>query len=220
MKPRFRILLMAKILLFDWWGTLVNNGTYSPLRQTYQLLRPRMKFGDFVHRFEDVFMTQRFETQEEAFHSVFDALNVRPKAFVMDKLIGIWNKNRLLGQEYEDTAQALAQLKTDYTLVLCTNAECFLETIFDKFDWMNLFDKKFLSYEAGELKQSGALITHAITELGAQPADVIYIGDSIETDIEGAQAAGIRAILVDRKGRREYDDKVANLLDLPGYLNE
>ena len=44
------------------------------------------------------------------------------------------------------------------------------------------------------------------------------VGDSLESDIEGAQKAGIRAILLDRRGRREYPDKISNLLELKDKL--
>ena len=40
------------------------------------------------------------------------------------------------------------------------------------------------------------------------------IGDSIPTDIEGAKNAGIRGILVDRKDKRESEDKIISLSEI------
>ena len=70
---------MAKAVLFDFWGTLAENGTYSPLRQTYNILRVRMKFSDFVIKTEHVLMTKPYEDQASAFTAVCQAFNIMPK---------------------------------------------------------------------------------------------------------------------------------------------
>ena len=37
--------------------------------------------------------------------------------------------------------------------------------------------------------------------LGVEPGDAAMVGDTVEDDVEGALAVGMRAILVDREGR-------------------
>ena len=45
------------------------------------------------------------------------------------------------------------------------------------------------------------------------------VGDTVEEDIEGAQALGMRAILVDRLGRHpEYEGRLDDLYGLPAAL--
>jgi FMN phosphatase YigB (HAD superfamily) len=45
------------------------------------------------------------------------------------------------------------------------------------------------------------------------------IGDSIEDDVEGARAVGIRAFLIDREDRYPGDpERLTSLLQLPGAL--
>ncbi|HWD79393.1 MAG TPA: HAD family hydrolase [Kribbella sp.] len=39
---------------------------------------------------------------------------------------------------------------------------------------------------------------YALERVGAAPAEVLMVGDSLENDIRGAQAAGIHAVLIDR----------------------
>jgi FMN phosphatase YigB (HAD superfamily) len=46
------------------------------------------------------------------------------------------------------------------------------------------------------------------------------VGDSIETDIKGAEAAGIKAYLLDRKGRREFPNKIQSLTELLKIVEE
>ncbi len=40
------------------------------------------------------------------------------------------------------------------------------------------------------------------------------VGDSVPTDIIGARSAGIKAILLDRRNRREFLPKITNLREL------
>ncbi|TML10800.1 MAG: hypothetical protein E6G33_15770 [Actinobacteria bacterium] len=45
------------------------------------------------------------------------------------------------------------------------------------------------------------------------------VGDSLEEDIEGARALGLRAILIDREERHpEVEDRLTDLLGLPAAL--
>jgi FMN phosphatase YigB (HAD superfamily) len=45
------------------------------------------------------------------------------------------------------------------------------------------------------------------------------VGDTVEDDIEGAQALGMRAILVDRLGRHPaFEGRLENLYALPAAL--
>ncbi len=57
------------------------------------------------------------------------------------------------------------------------------------------------SADVGLLKPNTAPFVRALADLGLEPHDAIYVGDSPETDIPGARAAGMRAILLQRSGR-------------------
>ncbi|MBD3318305.1 HAD-IA family hydrolase [Candidatus Woesearchaeota archaeon] len=205
-------------LLFDFWGTLLDHGTYSPIRQTYKIMRPRMRFGDFVPRFEQAFMTATFESQEQAFKAAAEELHVRLKPFMVDKLIGLWNKSRLLAQPYPETFTVLEDLKKEHKLVLLSNTDCFVESVLNKFEIEKYFDLIALSYQTGLLKQDAKSFALVAKKLKMKKNDLIMIGDSMETDINGAERAGVRAILVDRRDRRAHDPKIADLTGLKEVL--
>ncbi len=45
------------------------------------------------------------------------------------------------------------------------------------------------------------------------------VGDTVEDDVEGARAVGMRAVLVDREGRYpEFGERIPTLLALPAAL--
>jgi len=163
---------MVKGVFFDFWGTLVENGTYSPLRQSFSILRVRMHFGSFAEKFENVLMIKEYEDQKEAFTEVCKAFNVDPKPIIIEKLIGVWNKNRLLATVYPDTIGALKALKEKGLKIgLVSNASAnSVETVLDKFEMKELFDGIFLSYKEGKLKTSG-LFEHALKKLKLKKGD-------------------------------------------------
>lgn len=209
---------MVKAIFFDFWGTLAENGTYSPLKQTFRILRVRMPFGQFAEQFERMFFTKPFEDQVEAFTIVCRAFNCPPKPFIIDKLVGVWNKNKLLAKPYPDTLDTLKMLKQKgFKLYLVSNSQSnTIEPLVEKFGMSELFDGLYVSYAEGFLKTDG-LFDAALQKSGFSKDEVISVGDTIETDIRGAEKSGIKSILIDRRNTRDYPDKV---MDLPQLLSK
>jgi FMN phosphatase YigB (HAD superfamily) len=55
--------------------------------------------------------------------------------------------------------------------------------------------------------------------LEVDPADAAMVGDTVEDDIEGALALGMRAVLVDRLGRQlGFEPRIETLHALPDVL--
>jgi len=61
-------------------------------------------------------------------------------------------------------------------------------------------DALVVSEAVGVTKPNPAIFEHALAELGCPPSEAVMIGDSWAADIEGARAAGIRAIWFNRTG--------------------
>ena len=53
----------------------------------------------------------------------------------------------------------------------------------------------------GKVKPSPTIFLAVLDELGVAPEAAVMVGDSLEDDVEGARALGMRAFLVDREGR-------------------
>jgi putative hydrolase of the HAD superfamily len=64
----------------------------------------------------------------------------------------------------------------------------------------------------GKTKPHATIFERILELLGVAPAEALMVGDTIEDDIEGAQAVGMRAVLVDREGR--YGEDAEALADL------
>jgi putative hydrolase of the HAD superfamily len=71
----------------------------------------------------------------------------------------------------------------------------------------------------GRVKPHPTIFEAALDLLGVRAIDAVMVGDSLEEDIEGARALGMRAILVDRDERHpEVEDRLTDLLGLPAAL--
>jgi len=71
----------------------------------------------------------------------------------------------------------------------------------------------------GRVKPHPTIFQAALDALGIAPGDAVMVGDSLEEDIEGARALGMRAILVDREERHpEIDERLTDLYGLPAAL--
>jgi putative hydrolase of the HAD superfamily len=71
----------------------------------------------------------------------------------------------------------------------------------------------------GKTKPHPTIFLSALKRLEVEPADAVMIGDSIEDDVEGARAVGMRGFLLDRENRYpEVEEKLTDLRALPAAL--
>ena len=209
---------MIKAILFDLWGTIVENGTYSPLRQSYSVIRPRMDFGEFVIKFERAFMTKQFKEQADGFVAACEALGVPARSFIIEKLVGIWNKNRMFAKLYPETLSVLSELKMKYKLALVSNCDSFTPQVIERLELNKYFDCTVFSFETQMLKTDEGFYDTALKKLNVKKTEALVVGDSLETDIAGAKAAELGAVLIDRSGRREYSPKIKTLNELTVFI--
>ncbi len=214
---------MVKAIFFDFWGTIVENGVVpSPVRQVKYILRlQRMPFGEFIKKFEESFMLDEYGNLTDAFNNVIKEFDLNPPGFVVEKLVGMWNKNMLLAKPFPDTVATLKKLKKDYKLVLISNTDQFsVEPVIEKYKLADYFDEMIFSYKEKSLKTDPELFKIALKKIKAKPEDVIMVGDSMESDIEGAAKAGIKGILIDRRDKREYEPKIMSLSEIEKHIDE
>lgn len=72
-----------------------------------------------------------------------------------------------------------------------------------------LFDVVVISESAGFAKPDPRIFALALAQLGCTADEVIMVGDSWSADVQGAHAAGIRAIWLNRSGRTCPDASLA-----------
>jgi HAD superfamily hydrolase (TIGR01662 family) len=80
-------------------------------------------------------------------------------------------------------------------------------------------DAGISSFHHGRTKPHASIFRAVLDLLEVEPRDAAMVGDTVEDDIEGAAALGMRAVLVDRLGRHpDFEPRIDTLLALPAAL--
>ena len=72
----------------------------------------------------------------------------------------------------------------------------------------------------GKPKPHKEIFLYAVERLGILPQEALFVGDSLEMDYFGALGAGLKALLIDRKGkiREKNIRKIKSLLEVVRYV--
>jgi HAD superfamily hydrolase (TIGR01549 family) len=71
----------------------------------------------------------------------------------------------------------------------------------------------------GYVKPHPTIFQAALQQLDVEPQETAMVGDSLEEDVEGARALGMRAILIDREDRHpDVEERLTDLYGLPAAL--
>ena len=80
-------------------------------------------------------------------------------------------------------------------------------------------DAGISSFHHGRTKPHASIFRAVLDLLGVEADEAVMVGDTIVDDIEGAQALGMRAILVDRGSvEPEFEPRIETLNELPELL--
>jgi putative hydrolase of the HAD superfamily len=120
---------------------------------------------------------------------------------------------------YPDAPPALRELRAaGLRLVVVSNWDASLHERLEETGLAPLVDGAVASAEFGRAKPDRAIFHHALELVGASPREALHAGDSPNADVEGALAAGLRAVLVARDGRPAAPEGVPvvrSLAELP-----
>jgi REG-2-like HAD superfamily hydrolase len=120
-------------------------------------------------------------------------------------------------EPYEDTYTALEALRRlDLRLAIVSNWSTHLRGVLEHHDLIAPFDVVVGSCEVGVEKPDPAIFAFALDPLGLAPAEAVHVGDSVHADVGGAEAAGIRGLLLDRHCRHpDRTDRIESLMEIP-----
>lgn len=100
---------------------------------------------------------------------------------------------------YPDVVPALQELRAaGCRLVVLSNWDVSLHAVLEQTGLAPLVDAALSSAEAGVAKPDPAIFAQALALAGGRAGDAVMVGDSVDTDVAGALAAGIEAVLVTR----------------------
>jgi putative hydrolase of the HAD superfamily len=100
---------------------------------------------------------------------------------------------------FSDAGPALGELRDrGVRTVVASNWDCSLPEVLERAGLASLVDGVVSSAVAGRAKPAPDVFLEGLRLAGAAAHEAVHVGDSIENDVEGAGAAGVRAVLLVR----------------------
>jgi putative hydrolase of the HAD superfamily len=141
----------------------------------------------------------------------------REVGIVAREIVQRWEHARHF-ELYDDVVPVLADLRDlGLKLGLVSNTSRDLD-VFVRHFGLDV-DAWISSGSHGKVKPSPLIFAAVLELLDVAARDAVMVGDSLEDDVEGARACGMRAILLDRSRRfPDHVDRIESLRELPAAL--
>jgi putative hydrolase of the HAD superfamily len=135
-------------------------------------------------------------------------------------------QRRMRHQVFPDVLDTLALLRKTMRLGLITNGlSCLQREKIEGAGIASWFDAIVISGDLGIGKPDARIFRAVLERLATTPSQTTMVGNSVKVDIGGAQAAGMRAILLDRGDPHGKDDSITpdavihSLTELPSHVS-
>ena len=232
-----------KAVLFDMFDTLMmirkNHEFYSPsLLRMYKYLNSKG-------------VNVSFDTFQNAYIKTRDGLYVKADVNLEEPHFNVRVSETLksLGYDYADSSPLVAAASAEFCeefmkfVYLDENTEKLLHSLHGKYklgivsnfaipecvDKLlkthgldKLFDAIVVSGAVNKRKPSQEIFERTLKALGVSASETVFVGDTVDADIEGAKAAGMKAVYVQRRiekaDRVLPDQTIKSLSELPMAL--
>ena len=129
-----------------------------------------------------------------------------------------------LGHIEENYAQFLRALAKTHTLGLVANIWAPKDRWLHEFERagiQNVFTTTVFSSDLGCIKPAPAIYEKALEGTGVHPSEVLFVGDSLKYDMEGAKNMGFNTVWInpDQRDHPMADYVIPTLLDLGGLVS-
>jgi putative hydrolase of the HAD superfamily len=233
--------MQIKAVLFDMFDTLMliekNHEFYSPsLIRMYNYLHkngidvPFDKFNEVYIKVRDALYVEADLNWEEPHFNVRVSQTLKNLGYDHDVSSAIvTTATNEFCEEFmkyvriDQNAKAmLEQLHGKYKLGIVSNfaiPECVLKLL--KADGLDgLFDAIVVSGAVNKRKPSPEIFTVAMKMLGVSASETVFVGDTIDADVEGPKAIGMKVVYIERREQKKSekfcpDQTIKSLTELP-----
>jgi putative hydrolase of the HAD superfamily len=231
---------MIKAVFFDLYHTLV---TYDPPQEELEAralkelgvdVQPAALRGPIVAADEFIYneiarrpLSLRSREEKLALYMQYQETVLREAAVPYDTnlvmgLLGKMQKTTMNLVLFDDVAPTLTELKKrGLKLGLISNIEQDIIETLTRLGLPSWLEIVVTSQDAGANKPQPEIFLEALKRAGVQPAEALYIGDQYQVDVLGANGAGMKGILLDRRDHyQKIKDcpRIQNLTEVLGFL--
>jgi HAD superfamily hydrolase (TIGR01509 family) len=225
--------LTIKAVLFDMGNTLVKYDYGSP-EEVFKKILTSLGFYKSLDEIKKAFLSAEREAEDTNLLSSFGKIKCEEFWYRWDSLVLKHLKieeNEELPKIihsrwfdfvdstlYPEAKQVLLELKQRGLKIglISTAYEEEIQFILEKADLeKTTFDIIVGVDTIRKAKPNPDTFKYAISKLNVKPEEAIFVGDNVEADYEGAEKAGIHALLIDRTGKQQSDLKtIKNLKEI------
>ncbi|MDQ4048309.1 MAG: HAD-IA family hydrolase [Actinomycetota bacterium] len=223
--------MLTRAVLLDMFDTLVELEPPAPRLRARLLELTGVDVGEeaaargFAAEIRH-YLASHMQGRDEA---TLEALRDRCAA-VLHEALGFWGLDRAAVRQamldslefrvFPDAPGALRALRGHgMRLVVVSNWDWSLPQWLERARLAELVDGVVASAVVGVQKPSPRIFRVALDEAGVAPEEALHVGDSMESDVEGARAAGVRAVLIARAGGAPKGvEAIRSLEELPSLI--
>jgi putative hydrolase of the HAD superfamily len=190
---------VIEAILFDWNNTLVQFTWDDDLLEEGHRAGLAAAGSDqdptaFTERYRELVL--KAATPADDYAELLRELGVGDAERFMDAEHDVWRP----AHEALGSAQALLDslrgrgIKTGLVANAWPDPARLLRTDVEAFGLTGLFDVIVFSDEVGFRKPQPEIFLHALAELGVDPENAMFVGDRLETDVQGAARVGMATV--------------------------
>jgi len=220
----------VKAVLFDLGGTLIDTADifeiWRRILEAHGIKRSLDKISSAHKETEKQFNPKDYPRLSDEFYITWN-LHILKKLGICKNLQSLAGK---ISEEwwdhsdvrlYPDAEEALRQLKKmGLKMGLVTNGfQSDIDQILPRVGLANFFDVTVGVDAVGKTKPNREIFLYTLKKLGVSPQEVLFVGDQLETDYEGARKEGLQALLIDREDKiRKRVKKIRSLKEIAAHL--
>ena len=222
---------MIKLVIFDLWRTLIP--ATIDFTHLFSLLKEmKMEPHEFVVEYEAAVQKKRYDNFEELRKDFFKYFKQYDNDLLEQELYEIYHNRFDKIYYYPEVEATLKKLKKEgYKLALMSNTESLRQKDLEKrLKLKEYFDFLGYSFEIGVIKPDKKTFKTVLSHFDFPPSEVLMVGDSLRSDIGGAQSMKLHNCLVEHDNiDKKYHPsikpefkitKLDELFKVLGVLNE
>lgn len=218
-------------VIFDVGGTLIGLHHKAPFQQ-FLAEAGLPALDEDARRFHDKLMANIQATRDQVqgkgavaaeldhwWHSVF--ARTWPERDDLAEEMLRWLHAGRFDRVFDDVMPALEALAAlGMPMAVLSNFGTHLHDTLARFDLLRFFDFVVVSAEVSMAKPDPRIFDLLVEKADRPRQRLLYVGDHIGDDIEGARGAGLDAVLIDRRDRQPQAPcpRISSLLELKRYI--
>jgi len=190
---------MIKLIIFDLWRTLIP-ATIDFTHLFSLVKKSGIEIHEFVVKYEDAVQKKKYNNFEELRKDFFAYFKQTNNQILEEELYEIYHNRYDKIYYYPETENTLKKLKEKgYKLALMSNTESLRKNDLEKkLKLKRYFDFLGYSFEMGAIKPDKKTFETVLSHFDVLPEEVLMVGDSIRSDVGGAQSMNFHNCLVER----------------------